>query len=62
MGRILKESATVPLFFGQTMIQSLREVGLGQLDGSAYHVHACLRGVVHNRLSGRAAPQVSRSR
>src|SRR5256885_12444525 len=27
MGRILKESATVPLFFGQTMIQSLRDVG-----------------------------------
>src|SRR6266702_4245279 len=27
MARILKESATVPLFFGQTMIQSLRNVG-----------------------------------
>src|SRR5262245_39955067 len=27
MGRILKESATVPLFFGQTLIQSLRDVG-----------------------------------
>ena len=27
MTRILKESATVPLFFGQTMIQSLRDVG-----------------------------------
>ncbi|MGH8014529.1 MAG: ATP-binding protein, partial [Candidatus Binataceae bacterium] len=27
MARILKESATVPLFFGQTMIQSLRDVG-----------------------------------
>ena len=27
MGRILKENATVPLFFGQTMIQSLRDVG-----------------------------------
>lgn len=27
MSRILKESATVPLFFGQTMIQSLRDVG-----------------------------------
>lgn len=26
-GRILKESATVPLFFGQTLIQSLRDVG-----------------------------------
>lgn len=27
MVRILKESATVPLFFGQTMIQSLRDMG-----------------------------------
>lgn len=27
MGRILKENATVPLFFGQTMVQSLRDVG-----------------------------------
>jgi hypothetical protein len=27
MGRILKENATVPLFFGQTMIQSLRDLG-----------------------------------
>lgn len=27
MGRILKEGATVPLFFGQTLIQSLRDVG-----------------------------------
>jgi hypothetical protein len=27
MGRILKEKATVPLFFAQTMIQSLRDVG-----------------------------------
>ena len=27
MGRILKENATVPLFFGQTLIQSLRDVG-----------------------------------
>ena len=27
MGRILKENSTVPLFFGQTMIQSLRDVG-----------------------------------
>jgi hypothetical protein len=27
MNRILKENATVPLFFGQTMIQSLRDVG-----------------------------------
>src|ERR671919_645146 len=27
MGRILKDNATVPLFFGQTMIQSLRDVG-----------------------------------
>jgi signal transduction histidine kinase len=27
MARILKESATVPLFFGPTMIQSLRDVG-----------------------------------
>lgn len=27
MGRILKESATVPLFFAQTMVQSLRDVG-----------------------------------
>ena len=27
MGRILKENATVPLFFGQTMIMSLRDVG-----------------------------------
>src|SRR5262245_1284514 len=27
MSRILKASATVPLFFGQTMIQSLRDVG-----------------------------------
>lgn len=27
MSRILKENATVPLFFGQTMIQSLRDVG-----------------------------------
>ena len=27
MARILKENATVPLFFGQTMIQSLRDVG-----------------------------------
>jgi hypothetical protein len=27
MGRILKDSATVPLFFGQTLIQSLRDVG-----------------------------------
>src|SRR5262245_10920562 len=27
MGRILKENATVPLFFSQTMIQSLRDVG-----------------------------------
>lgn len=25
MGRILKENSTVPLFFGQTMIQSLRD-------------------------------------
>src|ERR1051326_33161 len=27
MNRILKENATVPLFFGQTMIRSLRDVG-----------------------------------
>jgi hypothetical protein len=27
LGRILKENATVPLFFGQTLIQSLRDVG-----------------------------------
>lgn len=27
MGRILKENATVPLFFGQTLIQSLRDMG-----------------------------------
>src|SRR5207248_361033 len=27
MNRILKENATVPLFFGQTLIQSLRDVG-----------------------------------
>jgi hypothetical protein len=27
MSRILKENATVPLFFGQTMVQSLRDVG-----------------------------------
>jgi Histidine kinase-, DNA gyrase B-, and HSP90-like ATPase len=27
MGRILKENATVPLFFGQTLIRSLRDVG-----------------------------------
>lgn len=27
LNRILKENATVPLFFGQTMIQSLRDVG-----------------------------------
>jgi hypothetical protein len=27
MSRILKENATVPLFFGQTLIQSLRDVG-----------------------------------
>src|SRR5580692_12420555 len=27
MNRVLKEKATVPLFFGQTMIQSLRDVG-----------------------------------
>src|SRR5688572_33320636 len=27
MGRILKESATVPLFFGQTLIHSLRDMG-----------------------------------
>lgn len=27
MGRILKENATVPLFFGQTLIQALRDVG-----------------------------------
>ncbi len=27
MARILKENATVPLFFGQTLIQSLRDVG-----------------------------------
>jgi hypothetical protein len=27
MGRILKESATVPLFFGQTLVQALRDVG-----------------------------------
>lgn len=27
MTRILKENATVPLFFGQTLVQSLRDVG-----------------------------------
>jgi Histidine kinase-, DNA gyrase B-, and HSP90-like ATPase len=27
MGRILKDNGTVPLFFGQTLIQSLRDVG-----------------------------------
>ena len=27
IGRILKDNATVPLFFGQTLIQSLRDVG-----------------------------------
>jgi hypothetical protein len=27
IARILKENATVPLFFGQTLIQSLRDVG-----------------------------------
>src|SRR3954467_15140346 len=27
MTRIMKESGTVPLFFGQTLIQSLRDVG-----------------------------------
>src|ERR1700733_6645893 len=27
MNRILKESATVPLFFAQTLVQSLRDVG-----------------------------------
>src|ERR1700688_1681682 len=27
MSRILKESATVPLFFAQTLVQSLRDVG-----------------------------------
>ena len=28
MNRILKENATVPLFFAQTLIASLRDVGL----------------------------------
>ena len=27
MSRLLKENGTVPLFFGQTLIQSLRDVG-----------------------------------
>jgi hypothetical protein len=35
MGRILKENATVPLLFGQTMIQSLRDVGYNRHDWEA---------------------------
>jgi hypothetical protein len=35
---------------------------VGQLDGLADRVRCCWLGAVHLGLSGRAAPQVSRSR
>jgi hypothetical protein len=47
MGRILKESATVPLFFGQTMIQSLRDVGYN-------HTTSALCEHVDNAIQARA--------
>src|SRR5437899_1489316 len=47
MGRILKENATVPLFFGQTMIRSLRDVGYN-------HTTAALCEHVDNALQAGA--------
>jgi len=32
MNRILKEKATVPLFFAQTLVQSMRDVGYNHCD------------------------------
>lgn len=48
MGRILKESATVPLFFGQTLIQSLRDVGYN-------HTTSALCEHVDNAIQAEAA-------
>ena len=48
MGRILKENATVPLFFGQTMIQSLRDVGYN-------HTTSALCEPVDNAIQAGAA-------
>lgn len=48
MGRVLKESATVPLFFGQTLIQSLRDVGYN-------HTTSALCEHVDNAIQAEAA-------
>jgi hypothetical protein len=47
LGRILKENATVPLFFGQTLIQSLRDVGYN-------HTTSALCEHVDNAIQARA--------
>jgi hypothetical protein len=46
-GRILKENATVPLFFGQTLVQSLRDVGYN-------HTTSALCEHVDNAIQARA--------
>jgi hypothetical protein len=47
LGRILKENATVPLFFGQTLIQSLRDVGYN-------HTTSALCEHIDNAIQARA--------
>jgi hypothetical protein len=47
MNRMIKEKATVPLFFAQTLIQSLRDVGYN-------HTTAALCEHVDNALQGKA--------
>jgi len=44
MSRILKENATVPLFFGQTMIQSLRDVGYNHTTSALCEHIVLLKG------------------
>lgn len=50
--RILKENATVPLFFGQTLIQSLRDVGYNNTTSAlCEHVdNAIQAGATHVRV------------
>ncbi len=61
MGRILKESATVPLFFGQTIIQSLQDMAYNDTTSAlCEHVYSAIQrrssaneAAVHDRRGDR---------
>src|SRR5260370_27335552 len=57
MNRILKEGATVPLFFAQTLIESLRDVGYNHTTSAlCEHVDNAIRaGATEIRLFFRQA-------